>query len=140
VPYKGGGPAIQGFLSREVPVLFSPAPVAMSFLATGKFRVIAQTGTTRLPTLAGVPTMVESGEREFSAPLWWGLFAPPGTPDDLRQRWNAATNRALADPAVVKWMGEQGYTPRPMGVAEFRDYVEREVRRWSKVVAGIQRR
>jgi tripartite-type tricarboxylate transporter receptor subunit TctC len=137
IPYKGGGPAIQGFITREVPVLFSPAPVAISFISTGRFRTIAQTGPTRLSTLPNIPTMVEAGEKEFSAPLWWGLFAPVGTSDDLRQRWNTATNRALAEPSVVKWLGEQGYTPRPMGVNEFRDYVDREVRRWTKVVAGI---
>lgn len=140
IPYKGGGPAITGFLSREVPALFSPAPVAMSFLSTGKFRVIAQTGNARLSSLPNIPTMVEGGEKEFSAPLWWGLFAPVGTSDELRQRWNTATNRALADPVVVKWLGEQGYTPRPMGVADFRDYVEREVRRWNRVVATINKR
>jgi tripartite-type tricarboxylate transporter receptor subunit TctC len=137
IPYKGGGPAMTGFMTREVPVLFSPAPVAIPFTAGGKFRVIAQTGSTRLTSLPNVPTMVEAGEKDFSAPLWWGLFAPVGTPDDIRSRWNAAVNKALADPAVIKWMADQGYTPRPMGINEFRDYVAAEIRRWNKVVAGI---
>jgi tripartite-type tricarboxylate transporter receptor subunit TctC len=140
IPYKGGGPAMTGFMTREVPVLFSPAPVAIPFTAGGKFRVIAQTGSSRLTTLPNVPTMVEAGEKEFSAPLWWGLFAPVGTPDDIRQRWNAAVNKALADPVVIKWMADQGYTPRPMSVNEFRDYVAAEIRRWNKVVAGINAR
>jgi len=140
VPYKGGGPAIQGFITSEVPILFSPAPVAMGFLSSAKVRAIAQTGATRLTTLPNIPTMVEAGEKDFSAPLWWGLFAPVGTPDDLKQRWNTATNRALAEPTVIKWLGEQGYTPRPMSVNDFRAYVEREVKRWAKVVANINSR
>ena len=76
IAYKGGGPAIQGFLSKEVPVLFSPAPVAIPHIAGGKFRVIAQTGSTRLSSLPNIPTMVESGEKDFSAALVGG--AGPG--------------------------------------------------------------
>jgi tripartite-type tricarboxylate transporter receptor subunit TctC len=138
IAYKGGGPAIQGFMSREVPVIFSPAPVAMPHVAGGKFRVIAQTGSTRLATLPNIPTMVESGEKEFSAPLWWGVFAPVGMPDDIARRWNAAVNKALADAAVNKWLADQGYSARPMGIKEFSAYVAREVERWTRVSAGIK--
>jgi len=138
IAYKGGGPAIQGFMSREVPVIFSPAPVAMPHVAGGKFRIIAQTGSARLATLPSIPTMVESGDKEFSAPLWWGVFAPLGTPDDIARRWNAAVNKALADAAVNKWLGDQGYSARPMGIKEFSAYVAREVERWNRVAAGIK--
>lgn len=138
IAYKGGGPAIQGFMSREVPVIFSPAPVAMPHVAGGKFRVIAQTGSSRLATLPNIPTMVESGEKEFSAPLWWGLFAPVGMPEDIARRWNAAVSKALADAAVNKWLGDQGYSARPMAIREFSAYVAREVERWTRVSAGIK--
>lgn len=138
IAYKGGGPAIQGFMSREVPVIFSPAPVAMQHISNGKLRVLAQTGSKRLQTLPNIPTMVEAGEREFSAPLWWGMFAPAGISDDVKKKWNSAINRSLADPAVNKWLGDQGYSARPMGVAEFKDYVDREIKRWGRVTAGIK--
>lgn len=138
IAYKGGGPAIQGFMSKEVPVLFSPAPVAIPHIAGGKFRVIAQTGSSRLATLPNIPTMVESGEKEFSAPLWWGVFAPVGASEDIAKRWNTAVNKALADAAVIKWLGEQGYSARPMGIKEFNTYVTREVDRWTKVSANIK--
>jgi tripartite-type tricarboxylate transporter receptor subunit TctC len=138
IAYKGGGPAIQGFMSREVPVIFSPAPVAIPHIPSGKFRVIAQTGSARLPTLPNIPTMVESGEKEFTAPLWWGVFAPPGLPEDIARRWNTAVNKALADAAVNKWLGEQGYSARPMGIREFGAYVAREVERWTRVAANIK--
>lgn len=138
IAYKGGGPAIQGFMSKEVPVLFSPAPVAIPHIVGGKFRVIAQTGSSRLATLPNIPTMVESGEKDFSAPLWWGVFAPVGAPDDVARRWNTAVNKALADAAVQKWLGEQGYSARPMGIKEFNTYVTREVERWTRVSANIK--
>jgi len=138
IAYKGGGPAIQGFMSKEVPVLFSPAPVAIPHIAGGKFRVIAQTGSTRLSSLPNIPTMVESGEKDFSAPLWWGVLAPVGTPEDIARRWNAAVNKTLADAAVNKWLGEQGYSARPMGIKEFSGYVARDVERWTKVSANIK--
>jgi tripartite-type tricarboxylate transporter receptor subunit TctC len=138
VPYKGGGPALQGFMSRDVPVLFSPAPVAIPHIASGRFRVLAQTGSTRLATLPNVPTMIEAGEKEFSAPLWWGVFAPVGSPEDIVRRWNAAVNRALADPGVLKWLADQGYSARPMSPKEFSIYVARETERWGRVSTSIR--
>jgi len=65
-------------------------------------------------------------------------LAPVGTPEDIARRWNAAVNKTLADATVNKWLGEQGYSARPMGIKEFSAYVARDVERWTKVSANIK--
>lgn len=132
VPYKGGGPALVGLMSGEIPMLFSPAPVAMPHIKSNKMRVLAQTASQKLAALPSVPLIPG-----YPAPLWWGLFAPKGTPQDIVVAWNAAINAAAKAPHTMRWMEEQGYSPKPMSPSEFGKYVDDEIVRWDRVTQKI---
>lgn len=140
VPYKGGGPALQGVLTGDAPILFSPAPVSMSWVKSGRLLAIAQTTVRRAPALPDVPTMIEAGYGDFAAPLWWAIYAPHGTPAEVVETWNREVNATLADPEVKKWYEEQGYSPMPMSVAEFARFHEAERRKWAAMVAKVTAR
>jgi tripartite-type tricarboxylate transporter receptor subunit TctC len=137
VPYKGGGPALQGFLAGDAPVMFSPAPVALPWVKQGKAIALAQTTNKRIASLPEVPTMVEAGEPGFEAPLWWALFAPAGTPRAVVELWNKETNAVLAEPAVRAWFENQGYAAQPMGVDEFAAFVREEKRKWAAITRRV---
>jgi tripartite-type tricarboxylate transporter receptor subunit TctC len=132
VPYKGGGPALMGLMAGDVPMLFSPAPVALAHADSARFVVLAHTGATRMERLPLVPTMIESGEPTFDAPLWWGLFAPTGTPAGVVKLWHQAITDALADPEMRLWLLKSGYSERPMSVEQFAQFVTDEQRRWKR--------
>src|SRR4051812_32476604 len=61
VPYKGGGPAMQGFLGGQVDSFFATPVSSISQIKAGKARAIATTGSKRDPLMADVPTIAESG-------------------------------------------------------------------------------
>jgi tripartite-type tricarboxylate transporter receptor subunit TctC len=132
VPYKGGGPALMGLLSGDVPMLFSPAPVALAHVDSGRFVVLAHTGIARMERLPSVPTMIESGEPGFDAPLWWGLFAPVGTPPGIIRVWHQAIADAMSDQEMKAWMLKSGYSDRPMSVTQFTQFVADEQIRWKR--------
>jgi tripartite-type tricarboxylate transporter receptor subunit TctC len=138
VPYKGGGPALQGFLAGDAPIMFSPAPVALPWVKQGRAFAIAQTASVRIAALPDVPTMMEAGERGFDAPLWWAIFAPAGTPPAVIGTWNAATNAILERAEVRQWFAEQGYATKAMSVQEFSEYVESEKRKWREVTRAAR--
>jgi tripartite-type tricarboxylate transporter receptor subunit TctC len=80
VPYPGGAPAINDLLGGHVTaVLAEYAPLA-SHLQTGSFRALATTGHERIAQLPDIPTVAESGFRNYEVDFWWGLFAPAKTP------------------------------------------------------------
>ena len=131
-PYKGGAPALMSLLTGETQFLFSPLPVSLSMIQSGKVKALAQTSDTKSVALPNVPTMIESGEIGFTAPLWWGIFAPKGTPPAILDAWNKKINDLLKEPETKKWLKEHGYDVKIMTRNEFSNYVENEKKKWSK--------
>lgn len=136
IPYKGGAPALHGLMTGDVPILISPVPVAIGFLNSGYFNVIAQTGDVRLSVLPVVPTLGEQGS-PFTSHLWWGMYAPVGTPKDIIERWSYALREVLKQPEVIAWLAERGYTPAWQSPSDFGKFADEETRRWKQIVNKI---
>jgi tripartite-type tricarboxylate transporter receptor subunit TctC len=111
VPYRGGGPAMLDLLAGRLDFSFATTPTALPHVATGKFRALAVPTASRLPTLPGVPTMVESGFPGFALRSWFGVMAPAGTPPAVVALLNRTINQAMADPEVAAILAPHGEAP-----------------------------
>ena len=140
VPYKGGGPAMQGMLGGQVASIFATPVSSGGQVKAGKIRAIATTGTKRAALMPDVPTVAESGYPGFEAMNWYAYLAPAKTPKDIVERLNRELVKALNDPAVTELLHKQGLEPSPSSPAELAQYMEREYEVWGKVVkqAGIK--
>lgn len=140
VPYKGGGPAMQGMLGGQVSAIFATPVSSGGQVKAGKVRAIATTGPKRAALLPDVPTVAESGYPGFEAMNWYAYVAPAKTPKDIVERLNRELVKALNDPAVAELLHKQGLEPSPSSSAELAQYMEREYETWGKVVkqAGIK--
>jgi tripartite-type tricarboxylate transporter receptor subunit TctC len=140
VPYKGGGPAMQGMLGGQVTSIFATPVSSGGQVKAGKVRAIATTGPKRAALLPDVPTVAESGYPGFEAMNWYAFLAPAKTPKDVVARLNSELVKALKDPAVVDLLNKQGLEPSPSSPAELASYMQREYETWGKVVkqAGIK--
>jgi tripartite-type tricarboxylate transporter receptor subunit TctC len=140
VPYKGGGPAMQGFLGGQVDSFFATPTSSGGQVKAGKARAIATTGTRRAALLPDVPTVAESGYPGYEALNWYAYFGPKGMPRDVVQRLNRELAKALQHPETVALLHKQGVEPQPGTPEELARYVEREYQTWGRVVkeAGIK--
>ena len=140
VPYKGGGPAMQGMLGGQVNSIFATPVSSGGQIKAGKIRAIATTGPKRAALLPEVPTVAESGYPGFEAMNWYAYLAPAKTPKDIVERLQRDLVKALNDPAVAELLHQQGLEPSPSSPAELARYMEREYETWGKVVkqAGIK--
>src|SRR3954467_12842050 len=134
VPYKGGGPAMQGFLGGQVDSFFATPVSSISQIKAGKARAIATTGSKRDPLMADVPTIAESGYPGYEALNWYGYLAPAKTPKEVVGRLAREIGRARADPKVVAALAKTGVEPQPMTPDQFGKYIGREYQTWGKVV------
>jgi len=134
VPYKGGGPAMQGFLGGQVDSFFATPISSVSQIRAGKARAIATTGSKRAALMPDVPTVAESGFPGYEALNWYGYLAPAGTPKEIVGRLAREIGKALADPKVVAALNKTGVEPQPMSPQEFAAYIKREYDTWGKVV------
>jgi tripartite-type tricarboxylate transporter receptor subunit TctC len=140
VPYKGGGPAMQGFLGGQVASFFATPISSISQIRAGKAKAVATTGSKRAALMPDVPTIAESGYPGYEALNWYGFLGPRGLQKDVVERLNKEIVKALAHPQVVAALHKTGTEPKSSTADEFAAYIKREYDTWGKVVkeAGIK--
>ena len=124
VPYKGGGPISLALMSGEVQVSAAALGNFMAQIKGGALEAIAVSSSTRVKTLPQVPTYAEAGLDDFKGRLWWGVFAPAGTPAPVVQQFNQVLNELLRTPAFVDYLETQGAEATPGTPEDFAKYVK----------------
>jgi tripartite-type tricarboxylate transporter receptor subunit TctC len=140
VPYKGGGPAVQGLLGGQVSAGFLTPVSAGQHIKAGKARAIATTGPARDPFMSEMPTVAESGYAGYEATNWYAYVAPAKTPREVIERLNREIVKALGASGVKELLAKQGLEPKPSSPEELARTIEREYQTWGRVVkeAGIK--
>lgn len=140
IPYKGAGPAINDMMGGHIFSMFDILGSSMQFIKNKDFYPIAVTTAKRSQQLPDVPTMQESGIKDFDYYAWHGIVAAAGTPADIIAKYNTALNEIFQDPEFAKrWedIGSEvvGGTPE-----QFTSLVNSEAQRLGKLVKdlGIQ--
>jgi|LauGreDrversion4_2_1035121.scaffolds.fasta_scaffold00447_17 tripartite-type tricarboxylate transporter receptor subunit TctC len=101
VHYRGAAPAMVDVLGGRVDLLCdSPGPIK-PHLQTGALKAFALTGPNRLAGLPNIPTVAEARHKELTMSLWYGLYAPRGTPKPIVDRISQALQTAMKDPAIA---------------------------------------
>jgi tripartite-type tricarboxylate transporter receptor subunit TctC len=108
VPYKSGGLSVQSVLAGDTQVTFATAPSVMPLVQAGRLRGLAVTTRARSPLIAGLPGMEEAGLANYSLSIWYGFFAPAGTPRDMVKRLFDATTQALQDVRLKQILARDG--------------------------------
>jgi len=111
VPYRGVGPALNDTLAGQVDVLFDNLPSSLPHIQAGKLRALAVAAPARVASLPDVPTFAEAGLAEVNDSSWFGLVAPAGIPDSVKDKVHKAAVAALADPAVKERLNQLGAEP-----------------------------
>jgi len=140
VPYKGGGPAMQGMLGGQVQAFFATPVSVGGHLKSGRVRALATTGPKRAELLPDVPTVAESGYPGYEAMNWYAYVAPAKTPKAIIDRLHREIVKALAAPEVIELLKKQGLEPSSSTPEELGRYIKSEYDTWGKVVkeAGIK--
>ena len=140
VPYKGGGPAMRGFLSKEVDSFVATPVSSLKQIEAGKAVAIATTGSKRAELMPDVPTVAEQGYPGYEALNWYGFLGPAGLPKPIVERLHGEIAKALANPEVIAAMKKTGVEPQSSRPEEFAAYIKKEYETWGKVIkqAGIK--
>lgn len=139
VPYRGLSAAVTDLLAGRVGAMFVTIGAARELGGGGRVRLAAVAGPARLPSAPEVPTLREQGLPETPMDVWYGLFAPAGTPAETVARLNALTNEMLAAPETRAAMVAGGMVPAGGPPERLATLLAAELPRWAGVVrnAGI---
>ena len=114
VPYRGAAPALQDLLAGNIDFMFDHVANALPHVNAGKIKAYAVTAATRLPQLPDIPAVDEAGLPNLHVSIWFGLWAPKGTPKAVVGKLNTAVKDALADPLVRKTLADLGQVIPPV--------------------------
>ncbi|HEX2826959.1 MAG TPA: tripartite tricarboxylate transporter substrate binding protein [Burkholderiales bacterium] len=137
VPYKGGGESLTSIVSGETIVYFSPLPVALPQMKSGRLRGLAVTSKQRVNLVAELPTIAESGYPDYEFNLWNGLLVPAKTPKETVAAIHKAVLAALHSPEVTKRMAEMSSNVVGSQPEAFAAFVKSEVDGIAKLVAKL---
>lgn len=133
IPYKGGAPAINAVIAGDVHISFSNIPTVVEHAKSGQLRILALADEKRSPVIPDVPTFKEQGI-DMNVALWYGLFAPAGTPQSIIDKLASAVAAVGNSPDFRKKMANVGAEVVANTPAEFGQEVEQEVKQWAEVV------
>ena len=134
VQFKGGGPTLIDTIGGHSKVLLITLTTALPQIKSGKLRALGYGGSFRSKLLPDVPTISEAGVPGYEAAIWWGLFAPAGTPKAIVDRLQKELSAIMNSEEMKKTFEAQAAEPDFAGPAEFVKLIEAESAKWGKVI------
>lgn len=134
IPYRGTAQAVTDLLGGQVDAMFLPIHVALPHVKAGKLVPLGIGSDKRHALLPDLPTLAEAKAGNVNVDMWYGIFAPPGTPADQVARLNQELKDILAAPEVRSAFQTQGMDPAWSSAEDFRRLVTRDADRWAGVV------
>lgn len=143
IPYTSTPQAVSDLLGGTVKLMFLPVHLARPQVQTGKLVMLASGGRTRAETTPDVPSLAEASglkDIDIDGDVWYGMFAPAGTPPEIVMKLNSEVNAILQSTEIKTSLADQGITPvggRPEALATL---VRNDLAKWTKVVkaAGLK--
>jgi tripartite-type tricarboxylate transporter receptor subunit TctC len=134
VPYSGAMLAVNALLGEHVTAFFGSYPNVAANLDAGNLRALAIASRTRIEFLPGVPTIAESGYKDYEANLWFGLFAPARTPRNTVSQLAGWFSAALEVPEVKAKLIAQGMYPVGMCGTDFGAYLRKQYEEYGRAI------
>jgi tripartite-type tricarboxylate transporter receptor subunit TctC len=140
VPFKGSAPALTSLMGGQIDMMFDVLVTALPQVKAGNLRALAVTSDKRSDQAPDVPTMAESGVKDFDAGTWFGLLARAGTSPEIIATLSAALDKSLAKPEVRAALTSQGADIAGGTPEHFGKFFKSEYDKWGAIVkkAGIK--
>jgi tripartite-type tricarboxylate transporter receptor subunit TctC len=134
IPYRGSAPAFTDLMAGQVQFMAESIPQAAQYHKQGKVRALAVTSRERNPALPDIPTVMETGIKNFEVVGFYGFLAPAGTPKDVVNKLSDAFKAVMNQPDIKSRMVAQGADPAFLGADDFAKFLSAEMPRWAAVV------
>jgi len=134
VPYAGGAPAINALLGGHVTSVFAEYAPLAEHLKAGTLRALATSAQRRIESMPDLPTVAESGYRDYEVDLWWGLFAPAKTPKEMLLQLAGWFTASMQAPEVRAKLLAQGFSPIAMCGADFAALLRRQYDEYGRII------
>ena len=133
IPYRGSAPAMTDLIAGQIQFDFDTIPTALPHLADRRLRALALCHNRRLPSVPGIPTVVEAGFPAMTGATWAMVVAPAQTPAPILRKVQADIAAAMQG-GLAQTLRERGLEPVGGSTADAREFMGFEARKWAEVV------
>jgi tripartite-type tricarboxylate transporter receptor subunit TctC len=134
IPYRGSAPMMTDLIGGRIQFAFDGIAVTLGYIRGNTIRLLGVSTSKRSPVLPDEPTIAESAVPGFESSVWFGLFAPAGTPKAVVDLLNSKVNAALAPPEVREGFLKVGNEPVGGGPDVLAAKVQIELQKWTTIV------
>src|SRR2546423_2028295 len=135
VPYKGAGPAVTDLLACQIQMMMVTPLLVEPHARAGKLRLVAAATPNRIPRLADLPTVAESGVPGYEAGTWFALAGPAGMPREVTYAIYGEVKKVLSEPAFKeKYIDRQWFEVVANTPDEFAAFLKADYERWEKLI------
>jgi tripartite-type tricarboxylate transporter receptor subunit TctC len=134
VPYRGSAPALIDLIGGRLDFTFDGVSTSLGYIEAGSIKLLGVAAPQRSPVLPNEPTIAESGLSGFDTMVWFGLFAPAGTPKPVVDLMNRKVNAVLAAQDIKERLAKLGIEAVGGGADALAAKVQTEMRKWADLV------
>ena len=135
IPYKASSLARVDLVAGQTQFIVGSLRPTLPHVRAGRLNGIAVTTAERWPATPNYPTVAETFP-SYNAELWFGMWAPKGTPPGIVAKLNAAVNKALHEPDVEQQLVASGFRITGGTPQRFDERIRNDLARWNRVVAA----
>ena len=139
VPYKGAAPAMTDLIAGRLSATVDSLALIWPQHKAGKIRALATSGRTRTEAAPELPTVAESGIKDFEVVGWQGILAPAGTPQPVVERLARELAVVVGDADVRREFAKRGLDASYKDPAGFAQLIRSESATWRRVVTERNR-
>ena len=134
VTYRGTTPTVIDLIAGRVSAMITPVPNLLEQFRAGTVRPVAVATRQRIGTLPDVPTLEESGFKDFEIGSWYGLWGPANLPQEVLTVLNRAIAEAMTTPRVTERVAAQGLVPVGSSAADFAAFQNAEIAKFGRMI------
>jgi tripartite-type tricarboxylate transporter receptor subunit TctC len=134
VSYKGTAPALTDLMSGQIQLLADPMLSSLPLAQGGKIKALGITSLKRAAAAPEIPTVAESGMKDFAFVSWYGLWGPKNLPVDISTKLQSDIAKVLALPDVKARLNGIGFDPIGSGGEQFATYIRDEMAKYEKII------
>ncbi|MEY9178862.1 tripartite-type tricarboxylate transporter receptor subunit TctC [Bradyrhizobium sp. USDA 326] len=137
IPYRGTALALTDLIANVCDMMFDGMGTSAPQIEGKKLKALALTGSKRSSRFPDIPTFTEAGGPELDASIWYAIWAPANTSNDLVGQIRKAVKDSLSNPNVMRAWKIQGAVIPSIKDEEIASFVERETAHWTKTVKDL---
>jgi tripartite-type tricarboxylate transporter receptor subunit TctC len=134
IPFQGGAPAVNALLGQHVESIYSSYPSASEQIRAGKLRALAVGSRERIEPMPNLPTVAESGYKDYEADIWYGVLAPANTPKETVSQLAGWFTAAMQAPDIKPKLLGQGLYPVGLCGADFAAHIRKQRDDYGRVI------